>query len=458
MTGTSRDPAEEPMFDGGVSARAVSLESSGSVRRAPILALLTANCISQSGSMLTFIAIPWFVLVTTGSAAQTGLVAAVGAIGHSLALFFGGTLVDRLGFKRMSVLADLLALAAIGAIPLLFETVGLAFWQLLALTFLANVFDAPGWTARGSLLPDLAGLAQMPLERANSINQAAQGISQLLGPPLAGVLIALIGSGNVLWFDAASFGVSAIMVLALVPTQRVARATTAAGGYIAELLEGLRFLWRDRLLRAIIVIDVPLNALGTALGGILLPVYAQRQFNSSVALGVMLAAFGGGMLVGVVSYGVLGPRLPRRTMFVASLLLFSLPMLAFIISPPLLGCVALILAVGLVIGPINPMLSTVTQERVPSELRGRVFGANNGLGSVAGPVGALGAGLLLAFVSVQTLFAVIGVSVVLIGVAAALAPAFRLLNEPAPAFEAADEPARATVANVSQTPAALAAD
>jgi hypothetical protein len=77
---------------------------------------------------------------------------------------------------------------------------------------------------------------------------------------------------------------------------------------------------------------------------------------------------------------------------------------------------------------------------------------------VAGPVGALGAGLLLAFVSVQTLFAVIGVSVVLIGVAAALAPAFRLLNEPAPTFDSADEPARVTVANVSQTPAALAAD
>jgi MFS family permease len=120
--------------------------------------------------------------------------------------------------------------------------------------------------------------------------------------------------------------------------------------------------------------------------------------------------------------------------------------------------VALILAVGLIVGPINPMLSTVTQERVPAELRGRVFGANNGLGSVAGPVGALGAGLLLAVVSVQTLFAVIGVSVVLIGVAAALAPAFRLLNEPTPVFEAAEEPARGTTDNMTQTLAALAAD
>jgi MFS family permease len=446
------------MSDGGVSARVANPERPDVARRAPILALLTANCISQSGSMLTFIAIPWFVLVTTGSAAQTGLVAAIGAIGHSLALFFGGTLVDRLGFKRMSVLADLLALLAIGAIPLLYETTGLAFWQLLALTFLANVFDAPGWTARGSLLPDLASLAAMPLERANSINQAAQGISQLLGPPLAGVLIALIGSGNVLWFDAASFGVSAIMVLGLVPTQRVARATAAAVGYVEEMLEGLRFLWRDRLLRAMLVIEVPLNALGTALGGILLPVYAQRQFNSSVALGVMLAAFGGGMLVGVVAYGVLGPRIPRRTMFMGSLLLFSLPMLAFVISPPLWGCVALILAVGLIIGPINPMLSTVTQERVPSELRGRVFGANNGLGSVAGPVGALGAGLLLAFVSVQTLFGVIGVCILLIGASALLTPAFRLLNEPAPAFEMAQDAGHTTVANVTQTPAVLAAD
>jgi MFS family permease len=248
------------------------------------------------------------------------------------------------------------------------------------------------------------------------------------------------------------------MVLGLVPTQRVARVATAAGGYIAELLEGLRFLWRDRLLRAILVIDVPLNALGTALGGILLPVYAQRQFNSSVALGVMLAAFGGGMLVGVVSYGVVGQRVGRRALFIGALLLFGLPMLTFIVSPPLWACVALILAVGLIVGPINPMLSTVTQERVPAELRGRVFGANNGLGSVAGPVGALGAGLLLAFVSVQTLFGVIGVCMLLIGIAAILTPAFRLLNEPAPAFEATDEPARATTGKLSETPAVLAAD
>jgi MFS family permease len=423
------------MFDGGVNALVTDPQPPRVARRTPILALLTANCVSQSGSMLTFIAIPWFVLITTGSAAQTGLVAAVGAIGHSLALIFGGTLVDRIGFKRMSILADLLALAAIGAIPLLYETVGLAFWQLVALTFLANVFDAPGWTARGSLLPDLASLANMPLERANSINQAAQGISQLLGPPLAGVLIALLGAGNVLWFDAASFGLSALGVLLLVPTQQVTRAAAAAGGYVAEMLEGLRFLWHERLLRAILIIDVPLNALGTALGGILLPVYAQRQFNSSVALGVMLAAFGGGMLVGVVGYGVVGQRHPRRATFVASLLLFSLPMLTFIISPPLWGCVALILAVGLLIGPINPMLSTVTQERVPAALRGRVFGANNGLGSIAGPVGALGAGLLLTVVSVQTLFGVIGVSIVLIGVGAILTPAFRLLDEPAPALD-----------------------
>src|SRR5512140_354871 len=124
--------------------------------RLPLYALFAATVISVSGNVMAFIAIPWFVLQTTHSASQTGLTAAVTALPAIIAAFFGGVLVDRIGYKRTSILADLASGFAIALIPLLYAVTGLAFWQLLVLVFIGNLLDAPGQTARAALTPDLA--------------------------------------------------------------------------------------------------------------------------------------------------------------------------------------------------------------------------------------------------------------------------------------------------------------
>jgi predicted MFS family arabinose efflux permease len=108
--------------------------------------------------------------------------------------------------SRTSIVADLAGAVTVALIPLLYYTIGLVF------------LDAPGHTARQSLVPDLARRARMRIERANAAFQGIQHTSFLLGPPLAGVLIALFTPGNVLWIDAATFVVSAALVAALVPS------------------------------------------------------------------------------------------------------------------------------------------------------------------------------------------------------------------------------------------------
>src|SRR5690242_16068833 len=134
----------------------------------PFFALLSANTISLAGNVLTLIALPWFVLQTTGSASKTGLTGFFSAVPLVLASFFGGALVDRIGHKRISVLADLMSGLAVAIVPLLYLTGGLEFWHLLALVFIANLMDAPGSTARTVLLPEVAELAGVRLERANA--------------------------------------------------------------------------------------------------------------------------------------------------------------------------------------------------------------------------------------------------------------------------------------------------
>ena len=136
-------------------------------RRGPLFALFAANAISMSGNVAALVAIPWFVLQTTGSAARTGVVAAAGLVPIVVSGFFGGALVDRLGYRRTSVVADLASAGAVAAIPLLHRDVGIEFWQLVVLVFLGGLLDAPGVTARASLLPDVAAAAGWSLERAS---------------------------------------------------------------------------------------------------------------------------------------------------------------------------------------------------------------------------------------------------------------------------------------------------
>ena len=101
----------------------------------PLIALLTANAISMVGNVLVMVAIPWFVLQTTESAAKTGITAVFTIVPTILSTFFGGPLIDRLGYKRVSIIADLASGVAVALIPLLYLTIGLEFWQLLILVF-----------------------------------------------------------------------------------------------------------------------------------------------------------------------------------------------------------------------------------------------------------------------------------------------------------------------------------
>jgi MFS family permease len=179
---------------------------------APIFVLFGANAVSQVGNMMIMVAVPWFVLETTASAARVDLTAAAVGVGVVLPAVLGRPLVDRLGFRRASVLADLASGATVAAIPLLYLAGALAFWQLLVLVFVLSSLNANEDSSRFALVPALARRATMPIERANSADRAIARLGQVVGPPLAGVLIALIGASSVLFVDAVTFSVSAALV------------------------------------------------------------------------------------------------------------------------------------------------------------------------------------------------------------------------------------------------------
>ncbi|MDP9363252.1 MAG: MFS transporter, partial [Chloroflexota bacterium] len=395
---------------------------------APLVALLAANAVSLVGNTLTAVALPWYVLQTTGSATRTGLVAAVAVLPAFVAGILGGTLIDRVGYKRISVLADVVSGLAIAAVPLLYQTVGLAFWQLLALVFLGALLDIPGLTARRSLLPELAARAGWRLERANSAFESSQFLSLLLGPPLAGLLIAAVGASNVLWLDAATFAVSALLVVALVPAALPAERSTEGEGYFAELAAGFRFIHRDRLLLILALALMASNVLSGPLFAVLLPVYVEETFGRAEPLGLALAAIGLSSLAGSLLFGAVGHRVRRRPLWLAAFLLAPVELWILATDPSVPVLVAALALAGVVMGPVNPLLVTIRHERIPPDLRGRVFGTFSAVAVGAQPLGLLLAGFLIDGVGFRPTVLLLAGAAQLLGVLLLFAPTLREMD------------------------------
>ncbi|MCG8351450.1 MAG: MFS transporter, partial [Chloroflexales bacterium] len=313
----------------------LGIESSVQVNKRPLLVLLMASAISQIGDAMALVALPWFVLQTTGSPALMGFAGAVTVLPAFLSGIFGGVLVDRLGAWQTSLLSDGVSACAIAAIPLLYAIVGLPFWGLLALIFLGSLLAAPSLTAGRSILPSLASLADMRRERANAAFESLQHLSFLVGPPLAGLLIAVVGAVGVLWIDAATFAISALLVGVGVP-RGAAPPASGPWNYRAEFLTGLQFLRRDQLLVAIAVSLALTNFLGNSLFSVVLPVYTTTISGRAFDLGMMVAAEGAGALLGIGLYGMFGYRFSRRLVWCVGFLAFALMLWVLALMPPIL--------------------------------------------------------------------------------------------------------------------------
>src|SRR5690606_18972291 len=156
----------------------------------PVQVLWITSLVSIFGNMLTAVAVPWFVLETSGSASKTGLTAAVTVIPVIIATFLGGALVDRMSYRVLSVFSDLVSAVTVAAVPFFFLTTGLSFPALLALMFLGAIFDAPGGTARQAMVPPLSRLTGISLERINANFGMIAAASSLFAAPFAGLAIA----------------------------------------------------------------------------------------------------------------------------------------------------------------------------------------------------------------------------------------------------------------------------
>lgn len=398
-------------------------------RGAGLRALLAAVAVASVGEAMIVVAVPWFVLETTGSVARTGFVVAVASVGAGVTGFAAGPLVDRIGFRRTAVTSYLVGGAAAAAIPVLYAAGRLDFPALLCLVLAASLLDIPGVTAVSGLVPALARAAGTPLERANALLSGVRQTSQLCGPALGGLALALVGTGNVLLINAAACTLAALVVAFCVPAAAGGRAASAAEGYGRQLRSGLRLLRGRPLLRALTASSTAFNGLDSGFSGVVLVTYAYQHLGSGAGLGVLLTAFGVGTVVGLAGYAAVAPRVGRRRTYVTAGCGVGLLVAPLAALPPLPVAAVLLAVLGAVAAPVAPVRVTALQRSVPEGHYGRVVTAVDTLALTAVPLGASATVGLVGLLGLRPTVLLFALAYLAVAVACARVPAFHEMDE-----------------------------
>jgi MFS family permease len=371
-------------------------------RNRSLLALATAELISQLGSSLSALALPWFVLATTHSTSRMGVVFAVELLPFVLFGLHAGVVVDRLGPRTTMLVSDLARAPVIALVPLLHELGGLSYSLILVVAFLQGAFSTAYFTCQRALIPAIVGTNERDVARANTILEGATNFTSFAGPAIAGVMIGVLGAANVLWIDAASFLLSFALVGGFVRVVRAVHDREEAGGVLA----GLAYIARDRFIGRAVLSPFLFGA-AFPLVFASFPVLAFRDYhhNPRVA-GLLFAAYGGGTVVGsFVTYAVLA-RFRAVSIAVAAAAMLAVPFWLLVPHVPL----AVFVVAMAVIGFGNPMTNApyfgILTTRVPPALFPKVIQAIIVSNQVIRPAAYAAAGFLFGSLGLHTIYAV----------------------------------------------------
>lgn len=373
-------------------------------RNRSLVGLISAELISLTGSAMTFVALPFFVLVTTGSTAKMGWV--LGAEMLPIALFGipAGTVIAKLGAKKTMLISDAARGPLMLVIPILHHYGHLSFGALLATAFAVGTFSAPYFASSRLIVPEVAGDDEQAVASVNAVLSGANQITQLAGPVLAGVLIGVTHSpATVLVVDGCSYILSFLIILVVVR----AGARVEAAAEQKGVLSGIKYLMRDTLLGPIALAACAINFVAQ---GIVLGVQAIDYFRydaSGWAIAWMFAGFGIGALLGSIVAQQATQKVPLLRL--AAIAAVCMPLPLFFLAPHTSWEIAtvIIAAFAFFTPLINAPVVGILTVRTPPELRPKVMTAVMTVATMAGPLGFIVAGYSLRHVSLNAFFIVL---------------------------------------------------
>ena len=361
---------------------------------------------SALGNSIAGIVWPWIVLERTGDPAAAGLVAAAVAVPSVIFAFLGGYLIDTVGRKPMSVISDIISGASVAGVVIVDQTLGLTIAWFIALGIIGGVGDIPGMAARSALVGDVAQSSGKTVDYLAGLNQAIMGVAFLVGPAVAGVLLASLDSSLVLIITSACSFIAALLTafLRLAKRKLTEEEQQAAAADNALSLRALKS-WGQVVRPAPIRMLAILTFVGVALVGPFLGVLMPAHFQNveqPFLLGLAFSFYAIGMMIsgaGIAKVGTSRRRLVWVVAIGVEALGFAMMAALGVSWLVVLGCGI----AGLAGGMLSPLQMVLITEETPEHMRGRAFSLFTAIMQFGGPIGLVIASGLLTTLSIYQL-------------------------------------------------------
>jgi len=388
--------------------------------------LIGGGALSMLGDQFTLLALPWLVLKMTNDTLVVGTVLAVASLPRAVFMLVGGAIVDRTSSKSVLMITKYINTGLLGLLAFLVYQGSLTVWSVHLMALAIGLTSAFSFPAGSSILPQI--VAPELLQPANGMMMGVRQVSLLLGPSIAGLLIALFGDGSTglgpdaagvavaFALDSASFAISA-WTLSHVRLRQDLAPEPNPEGVLKSIGVAVRAMWADKLLRAICLYYA---ATAFLIGGpiqVALPTLAARNLSQGAgAYGTLLAMHGLGALLGMVLSGA-RPNWRLGSIGVTILCIDALAGLLFLPFghiDALWQGVVLLAPLGLLAGFIQVVSFSWMQRRVPPQMIGRAMSVFMfifmGLAPLSGPA----TGWLLRYVSLADMFTATGLGLLVI--------------------------------------------
>ena len=384
--------------------------------------LLSTQGLSSIGDSVNYTALPLLVLALTGSGFAMGIVGAIRTIPDLVFGMVAGALADRRDRKRMMLLADLGRAALTALIPLSVAVGGPTMAVILLVSAPMSVlrsFFLAGYTAS---VPALVGRSQVG--RANSYFETVYSVGFIVGPAIAGVLVSVVGPGPTLAIDAVSFGLSALG-LALVQRDLRAPVDRPDAHLLTEIREGIDFILASPALRAAILFW-GLTSILTAPLVTALAIRVTRDLGEEPSvLGLLLASFGVGTVLGSLLIGRLAPSGRIGPILIGGNLVTGVGLVLIAIGTQLPFLVGVAFMTGIAQSMVLVTYVTVRITHSPEALLGRVGSTARTISLGLQPIGLLAGGALVDLTTGSTTLAAMGIAVIAVSLAFAPVSALR---------------------------------
>jgi MFS family permease len=359
------------------------------VSRRPLYLLEGANALSGLSNAIAIITVPWLIFERTGSATQAGIVVAASAIPGIIISPFVGALIDHYGRKRVSIGSDLLSALSVMLFPIWDSLFGLTFASIATFAVLGAAFDPAGYTARKSLIPDVAKASNTSMDKLNSWHEAVFSGGWALGPAIGAIAISLVGAANSMWIVFVAFILAIILIsmlhvgdLGLEHREEI----NDQEKFWSSTLRGLQVLKSDKAMYYLTISIVFLAMVYLPTESIILPKYFS-DIEDPRGLGYVLSSMAAGGIATTLAYPKLVKHFKKRSIVIGSLAATSLAMIPMTFFPPIGLFVLAGFILGLGWGPMNPLMNSMVQQRVAPHIQGRVFGVQTSLFYASGPIG-----------------------------------------------------------------------